>query len=380
MNTLWKKGSPHQPPQSRAAHQPRRNPGQAPLSPVEVLARQPIGRAPPLRVLEVLLRLYNSQHTALQKTVSHKTRHDRAQFLRRFFRNLHEKAGFKTLPDPRNLGQKHIQAMVRVWQAEHLAPATIQTYFSFLRGFSGWIGKPGMVRDPSHYGMQLEEYRRSEAAQRDRSWSAQSVDIDAVIARICDHDRYVGASLRLIRAFGLRRKEAVMLRPHRDVVGFEATGLPLEQREAQLYLRIKAGAKGGRERFIPLDTPERRAALAHAQQIAGDQDAHMGNPARDLKYNLHRFSHVLEQFGITSRALGVTAHGLRHEVLIDHYRQITDQEPPVRSGDTVPGALDRPAREAVVRLADHSRTRVADAYLGRPARPFLSAHDQPQAS
>lgn len=114
MNTLWKKGSPHQPPQSRAAHQPRRAPGQATLSSAEVLARQPIGRAPPLRVLEVLLRLYNSQHTALAKTVSHKTRHDRAQFLRRFFRNLHEKAGFKTLPDPRNLGQKHIQAMVRV--------------------------------------------------------------------------------------------------------------------------------------------------------------------------------------------------------------------------------------------------------------------------
>ncbi|MFT4246551.1 MAG: hypothetical protein QM581_00755 [Pseudomonas sp.] len=135
------------------------------------------------------------------------------------------------------------------------------------------------------------------------------------------------------------------------------------------------------ESFLILDASAlRQAALPHAQQIAGNQDARMGNPARDFKYNLHRFSHVLRQFGITSRALGVTAHGLRHEALIDHYRQIAGQEPPVRSGDTVPGAFDPPAREAVARLAGHSRTRVADAYLARPARPVLPAHDQPQAS
>ena len=67
---------------------------------------------PARKVLDVLLELFNSQHTALQKTVSHKTRYDRAQFLRRFFRDLHERAGFKLLPDPRNLGQKHLRAMV----------------------------------------------------------------------------------------------------------------------------------------------------------------------------------------------------------------------------------------------------------------------------
>jgi len=48
--------------------------------------------------------------------------------------------GLKTVPDPRNLGQKHIRAMVQVWQQEHLAPATIQTYLSFLRGLAMWMG------------------------------------------------------------------------------------------------------------------------------------------------------------------------------------------------------------------------------------------------
>jgi hypothetical protein len=92
-----------------------------------------------LRVLELLIELFNTQHTALQKTVSHKTRHERAMFLRRFFRDLTVKCGFKTAPDPRNLGQKPIQAMVQVWQREKLAPATIQTYLSFCAAYQcGW--------------------------------------------------------------------------------------------------------------------------------------------------------------------------------------------------------------------------------------------------
>ena len=68
----------------------------------DVLARYRPGKADPLQVLEVLLKLHNQQHTARAKTVSHKTRQERAQFLRRFFRDLTLRAGFKTLPDPRH--------------------------------------------------------------------------------------------------------------------------------------------------------------------------------------------------------------------------------------------------------------------------------------
>jgi len=368
MNQLWKKGPMRRvrpPRQPRASHQPDHDAAPGTLSPAELLARYPIGRAQPLRVLEVLLRLHNNEHTAREKTVSHKTRHDRAQFLRRFFRELHQRAGFNTLPDPRNLGQKHVQAMVRVWQEDGLAPATVQTYFSFLRGLASWVGKPGMVRDPAHYGMGLAQYQRHEAARRDRSWSAQSVDIDALIERICLHDRHVGASLRLVRAFGLRRKESVMWRPHRNVVAFGFTGLPAPQ-EADHYIRIKEGAKGGRERFLPIDTPARVTAVAHAQQVAVGQDAHMGDPAHDLRQNLRRFDYVLARFGVTFRQLGVTAHGLRHEALIDMYRERSGSEPPVRGGERPPAEVDLAARKAVVQLAGHARVRVSDAYLGRP--------------
>jgi hypothetical protein len=153
-------------------------------------------------------------------------------------------AGFKTPPDPRNLGGRHIRGMIAVWQREQLAPATIQTYLSFLRGVASWLGKPGFIRDPAHYGLSPAQYQRHEHTRRDKSWTAAGIDIEAVLGRIVAYDRHVGASLRLIQAFGLRRKESVMFRLHRCVVPFEATGLPAEEREADHYVRIEEGAKG----------------------------------------------------------------------------------------------------------------------------------------
>ena len=337
------------------------------MPPEQVLEHYRPGKTDPLRVLEVLIDLFNAQHTALKKIVSHKTRQERADFLRRFFRDLRLKAGFKTLPDPRNLGHRHIRAMVTVWQRERLAPATIQTYLSFLRGLALWLGKPGFIRKPGHYGLSVAEYQRHEYAQRDKSWSSRGIDIDALIERVCVYDPYVGASLRLIRTIGLRRKEAVMLRPHRCAVPFEATNLPSEQRQADEYVLIKAGAKGGRPRFVPLDSQQRIKALEFAQSVAQEPDAHLGDPRHGLKGNLRRFDYVMARFGITSKGLGVTAHGLRHEALIEHYmRQTGGVEPPVRGGQVNP-ELDDVARRSTARLAGHHRPRASGAYLGAVA-------------
>jgi site-specific recombinase XerC len=346
-------------------HQPLRRQSWAGQTPQQILAHYRPGKAPPLKVLEVLLELFNALHTSLEKTVSHKTRHERAQFLRRFFRDLHEKAGFKKLPDPRNLGQKHLRAMVQVWQQEHLAPATIQTYLSFLRGLGMWMGKHGFVRAPAYYGLSVEEYQRHESAQRDKSWTAQGIDIDALLTQVFEFDRYVGASLGLIRAMGLRRKESILFRPYEHVVEFADTGLPPERREADRYVRAKG--KGGRARWVALDRPARLAALAVAQSLVSSRDAHMGDPTRDLKRNLRRFDYVLKKFGITLRDRGATGHGLRHEVFGDIYEDMTGMPPPVRGGGPVLPDVDRAARQAVSRLAGHARTRAAGAYLGQSA-------------
>ena len=339
------------------------------LSPAEILARHPPGRFKPLEVLEVVIKLFNSNHTALDKKVSHKTKHDRAAFLRRFFRDLQAKAGFRTLPDPRNLGYRHVQAMVQVWQQERLAPATIQTYLSFLRGLALWLGKPGLVREPEHFGLRPDEYRRHEAAERDRSWSGHGIDVDALIDWIADHDRYVGAQLAVMRALGLRRKEAVMLRPRACTVPFKALGLLESERVADFYVRIKAGAKGGRMRLIPLDSPLRLSAMARAETVAEHADAHLGNPALDLKQNLRRFNHVLARFGLTWRERGATGHGLRHEAAHSAFEAVTGELAPVRGGGPPARDVERAARLHVAELAGHARIRASCAYLGGIGRP-----------
>jgi site-specific recombinase XerC len=328
------------------------------------LVRLRLDHADPLRVLEALIEQFNMQHTAREKTVSHKTRQERAQFLRRFFRDLKGKAGFRTMPDPRNLGQKHLRAMAQVWRREQLAPATIQTYLSFLRGLASWLDKPGFVRPPAYYGLSLEEYQRHEYARHDKSWAAQGLDVEAVLAGIAAFDPRVAASLRLMHALALRRKESVMFRPFEHVVPFGQTGLPKSARKADEYVWIKG--KGGRVRWVPLETPQQRAAVAVARSLVTNQDDHMGNPAYSLKRNLRRLDYVLEKFGITRKQAGITGHGLRHGNLNDYYESLSGHPSPVRGGGPVPKDVDQAARLAVAARAGHARMRSAGAYLAQP--------------
>jgi integrase len=356
------------------AHQPKRDPNASSSSDHDVLARYPAGSTPPMRVLEVLIDLYNKQHTAKVKEVSFKTRRERAMFLRRFFRELHERARFPSIPDPRNLGDRHVKAMAEIWQRGKLAAATIQTYFSFLRALANWIGKPGLIKSPAVYGFTAEEYQRHDASNVDKSWSGHQVDIDAVLLEVAQYDAHVGAMLALIRAFGLRKKEAIMFRPFFRVVPFEETRLPIELRKADNYISILAGSKGGRLRYIPIDTPERKAAIAQAQSVVASNDGHMGQPGLTLKQAMRRFDYVMGKFGVTGNALGVTAHGLRHEALIDHFETVTGDSPPVRGGKGVPKDVADLARKEVALLAGHNRRRASNAYLGNIRKAALQTN------
>jgi site-specific recombinase XerC len=352
------------------AHQPKRNPHGSHLRHRDILARYPAGKTAPMDVLNILIDLNNKEHTAKQKEVSFKTRRERAMFLRRFFRELRDRGGFPTIPDPRNLGERHVRAMAAIWQKDKLAAATIQTYLSFLRGLALWIDKPGLIKAPEAYGLTPEQYRRHDASNIDKSWSGHQVDIDAVLLAVTQYDPHVGAMLGLIRAFGLRRKEAIMFRPTIRVVPFEETRLPPELRKAERYISILAGSKGGRQRYIALDTPERIAAIEQAQGVVASKDGHMGQPGLSLKQAMRRFDYVMEKFGITGRSLGVTVHGLRHEALIDCFESITGSTAPVRGGDGASKELTNTARKEVANLAGHNRRRASNAYVGSARRPI----------
>ncbi len=156
---------------------------------------------------------------------------------------------------------------------------------------------------------------------------------------------------------GLRKREAIMFRPNECVVNFADTGLPPAEKQGEDGVWIRQGAKGGRPRFVPMNTPRRRQGVASAQRIASwDSRAQTGDPDRDLKQNMVRFGYVLRKFGITSRSLDITAHGLRHEALIEEYIAITGQEPPLRGGgEGLTREQEHAARLAASRLAGHNR-------------------------
>lgn len=154
-----------------------------------------------------------------------------------------------------------------------------------------------------------------------------------------------------------------MHKPYAHVFPFDQTGLANEQRRADEYVWVKG--KGGRERWIALESEAQREAVAHARTVVAGRDAHMGNPAHDLKRNLRRLDYALEKFGFTKAQRGVTAHGLRHGNLQGFYESLTGVPAPVRGGGPLPADLDRQARLAVSQRAGHSRVRAAGAYLGQ---------------
>jgi integrase len=75
---------------------------------------------------------------------------------------------------------------------------------------------------------------------------------------------------------------------------------------------------------------------------------------------------VLRRFEITKAALGVTAHGLRHQHANDRYEELSGEPSPVRGGAGA-GDADGAARMAVSSELGHGRIEITDAYLGQSA-------------
>src|ERR1700737_2266464 len=93
-------------------------------------------------VLNLLLQLHNWRHSTKHKGVSNKTMAERARFLHWLFEWLRENEKKRYKLDPRSLSGRHIDFILAHWHAEakagRMTPATIQTYFSFLKTFAGW--------------------------------------------------------------------------------------------------------------------------------------------------------------------------------------------------------------------------------------------------
>ena len=321
------------------------------------------------RTLQEILWTHNDRHATKPKSVSFKTQSERAAGLFRCFRDLHA-LGYK-IRNPYCLGGRHVCALVQDWTSAEprarrrtLSPAMVQTELSHLRTLAGWIGKPGLVLPAESYVTDPALVARRSAATEDRSWPAHGVDPQDTIEEIAAHDPWIGAQLRLARAFGLRVKEAVMIQPR---LAERPAGEGSTQ-SAGLggFLAVKRGTKGGRLRLVPIDTSAKRDALDAAKALVRSEAAFLADPARTLVQNLNRLTNVMKKFGVTQEVLGVTPHGLRHEYAGDRYEALAGVSPPVRGGTSTDRASDATARLQVAEELGHSRKQVSSAYLGSP--------------
>jgi integrase len=257
---------------------------------------------------------------------------DRRVFLLKFFRDLREKTEFKDV-DPRALGGRHIEAMVKRWVSQGRSTATIRNYLSFLRTYAAWIGKPGMVLSPQHYvGAESPHAHRYQVAVKDKSWSTAKVDISEVIRQIAEFDMWVGLQLELCAKLGLRPKEARYFRPHGAIIPREramerdAQALP----HLQWFVQVVHGTKGGRPRDVPLVSQAQRELIERLQALV-PSGMFVGRPEFSAKQSQRRFYYVLQQFGVTKSDLGVVAHGLRHQHVNDLYEVLAGEPSPVRA-------------------------------------------------
>ena len=296
--------------------------------------------------LAVVLKAHNAAKVN-GSVASHATRDKRADVLYAGFKLLRE-LGYK-LDTVHSFRGKHMQALAKAWEERGLSASTLQNNLSTFRIFAGWIGKAGMVEPTDRYVTPGAATRTSIATQ-DRSWSAQNVDIAAKLAEVTAKDARVGLQMALQATFGLRARESMQLRPNVADKGS--------------YLALTVGTKGGRDRVVPIDTPEKRELIDKAKTFAASKLASTSDPNLTLAQAKNHYYHVLRACGIT-RAQGLTSHGLRHGYANDRYEQISGTPSPVRGGTPLDRETDQAARLEVAEELGHSRESITTHYLGR---------------
>ncbi|MNF34263.1 hypothetical protein D3C84_151000 [compost metagenome] len=121
--------------------------------------------------------------------------------------------------------------------------------------------------------------------------------------------------------------------------------------------------KGGRERSIPITSPEQRLVLQAAHQLAGAGSLIPAHKSYVQQRNV--YDGQCKSAGISHM------HGLRHHYAQARYRTLTGWEAPAAGGPSSHALTpeewlqDAEARQVISRELGHERTQVTAVYLGR---------------
>lgn len=298
-----------------------------------------------------------SKHALKNKVISTRTKQFREKALHQSFKELRNDCNPKCkLDDPRNFREKHFKLLLKLWLSQELSPSTIQNKTSLFRVFCTWIGRPNMIKPLDLYVEDKALVKRVQVATTDKSWTGNNLSYEDKLKEIDAYDSRAGAQLRIIKAFGLRREEAVCFQPRRAI----KLGSPLNS------IFVDRGTKNGLARYIPIENDEQRDALSHACNIAKNLDSHIGWEDKTLEKSIKRMANIMQKFKITKKDAGTTLHGLRHEAMHNIYENITGHPCPVKGGkkEDIDPDLDLKARLLMTRAAGHARLGITNAYAG----------------
>lgn len=166
------------------------------------------------------------------------------------------------------------------------------------------------------------------------------------------NDAHILDALQLQRVFGLRREEALKLKPY------------LADHGSHLVLQ-PSWCKGGRGRIVSIRTNEQREWLDKAKQLVGRADYSLIPSGKT--YIQQRYLYDKQ----TNRASLSNLHGLRHAYAQRRYKELTGWEAPINGGPSAKQLSqqqklkDNEARMIITEELGHSREQITVSYCGR---------------
>ena len=239
---------------------------------------------------------------------------------------------------------KHVEALVRGWQAEGIAAGTLKNRLAHLRWWAEKVGRQSVIPgENATLGIPERSFSSAEGKQL-------ALDADKLVTI---QDERVKISLLLQDQFGLRREESLKFQPNYAI-----------RRDSPDTLHLKASwTKGGLARTVPIRTADQRWVLEQAKNIAGKGSL---IPAeRTYAQHLKVYEGELRKAGISR------AHGLRHGYAQRRYQELAGWPCPHAGGpkskelSPEQKTLDREARLAVSAEMGHAREEITAVYLGR---------------
>lgn len=250
--------------------------------------------------------------------------------------------------------QKHIDYLMSEWLSKKLSRGTIENKLSYLGALLIWIGKPELKVSAKNVPKVSELPARTWVAGEDKTWTGTEINVADVVSKILSEDIHVGTQLLFQLNFGLRAREAMLLRPAKALC----------TSNGEDFLDVVHGTKGGRPRRVPVETAVQKKLIEEARKITNQKNGSLIPDHYTLDQWLRHYYYVLQKYGITKSKLGVTGHVLRAEYMSALYTKMTGLDTPVNGGEKPDIALLNEVRKAIVERAGHTTPYKSGAYIG----------------